>query len=138
MIDDTALSDDLNRQLETAVNVFATKSQPNSLGSANHASQQRSYYEKSKSDSPAHLATEEPDSRLDRAGSSTEGMMSRILTQLRAQAAAMQELQRVVQDLQVLAVDHEGRLSNLESQWQHQELVEPTLTEYYSSTQRGA
>ena len=83
---------------------------------------------------PQRLGTQEL--RHGRAGSSTDVSLSEILTQLRAQAVSTEELQRAVRDLQDSAVRLEARVSDLEIQWQHQEQVGPTTTEYYQVTPR--
>ena len=72
------------------------------------------------------------------AGSCADVSLPEVLTQLRAQSASMEELQRAVRELQDAAVLPEARVSGLGTQWQHQEQVGPAHTEYCQLTPRDA
>ena len=87
-------------------------SPPNSFGSATSNALQRSYYATSKAGTSQHLGMEEP--RAGQSSSSADVSLSEVLKQLRAQASPIEELTRVVRDLQDSAVRLEARVSELE------------------------
>ena len=58
-------------------------------------------------------------------GATDASILSEVLVQLRALVASHEEMQRAVRDLQSSYVRLEDRVSNLEAQWEHQEIVGP-------------